>query len=56
MLKKGASDDLRSYFIANTPTKSLIPPADIAEAALMLAVNNNMNGTVLTIDGGFTAG
>ncbi|ANB15486.1 Sps19p [Sugiyamaella lignohabitans] len=44
---------VKDYFMANTPLGELVSPEDAAEAALFLATNSKITGTVLTVDGGF---
>lgn len=46
---------LREMYTQKSPTKQLIPTDEIANAALSIALLKHMNGSVLTIDGGFTA-
>lgn len=46
---------LKDLFAATSPSNALIPTSAIADAALMLATNEHMNGTELTVDGGFLA-
>lgn len=48
-------DNLKDLFTAQSPSKQLIPSDAIADAALMLVLSEHMNGTEVTIDGGFTA-
>lgn len=48
--------DVREALIAQTPTKRLTTPADVAGSAIFLAsdFSNNMTGQCLFIDGGLT--
>lgn len=46
---------LRELYTSHSPTSSLIPVEDIANAALTLALTESMTGSILTVDGGFTA-
>ncbi|VVT53181.1 uncharacterized protein SAPINGB_P003444 [Magnusiomyces paraingens] len=46
---------LIELYTSQSPTKSLIPVEEISNAALTLALSDHMNGSVLTIDDGFTA-
>ena len=46
-----------SAFVEAQPTNALLEPRDVAAAALWLASDESrhVTGTVLTVDGGFTA-
>lgn len=54
-LASEVTGSLRELYTSQSPTKQLIPPIEIANVALTLALSNHMNGSILTIDGGFTA-
>lgn len=45
----------KEMFIAQSSSKELIPPSEIADAALTLVLSEDMNGVELKVDGGFTA-
>lgn len=47
---------LRKMYIESSPMKSIIPAEEIADAALSIVLLGHMNGSVMTIDGGFSAG
>lgn len=47
---------LRKMHIESSPMKSIISTEEIADAALSIVLLGHMNGSVLTIDGGFSAG
>lgn len=49
------SNPLIEAYVGMSPTKKLIPAEEIANAALSIVLLENMNGAVLTVDGGFTA-
>lgn len=48
------TEEMKDEFIKNTPSKSGLPTEeDIANAALLLATNKSINGSILKVDGGF---
>jgi NAD(P)-dependent dehydrogenase (short-subunit alcohol dehydrogenase family) len=52
-----SAEDYEETFLQSQPTNSLAEPLDVAEAALWLAGGGStqVTGSVLTVDGGFTA-
>jgi NAD(P)-dependent dehydrogenase (short-subunit alcohol dehydrogenase family) len=52
---EGADDPVRA--LADTlPTRKLITPGEVADAVVFLATNESLTGSVLSLDGGSTAG
>jgi 3-oxoacyl-[acyl-carrier protein] reductase len=48
------TEEMKNEFIKHTPSKSGLPTEhDIANAALLLATNKSINGSILKVDGGF---
>lgn len=48
------TEDMKREFLDNTPSKTgLITEDDIADAALLLATNKSINGSIMKLDGGF---
>jgi NAD(P)-dependent dehydrogenase (short-subunit alcohol dehydrogenase family) len=50
-MTSGVSDEL----LADVPLRRIAEPEEIADAVLWLAASTYTTGTVLTVDGGYTA-
>jgi len=50
------SDDPAKALADTLPTRKLITPEEVADAVVFLATNDSLTGSVLSLDGGSTAG
>lgn len=54
-MASSVNQDMQDMYKANSPSGRLVPVEEIANVAVMLVTSEHINGSVLTIDGGFTA-
>ncbi|ODQ67818.1 NAD(P)-binding protein [Nadsonia fulvescens var. elongata DSM 6958] len=54
-MSRAMSDKARQGVIAASPLNRLVTPEEIADVAVMLALNQAINGSVITVDGGYSS-